>query len=1574
MRAGVFKFFDRGSRHFVVVATAVVMMATLMIAMPAASASTDPCAPPVNVIACENSKSGTPSSVWDISGVGDPTIQGFATSISVNVGEQIGFKVRTEASAYTIKVYRLGWYGGDGAREWATLTPSLPLVANTDADCVRATDTQIFDCGTWQVGATWDVPADAVSGVYIARLIRSDTGGDSHIPFIVRDDTSTSQLVFQTSDTTWQAYNRYGGADFYWGEGPAYRAYKLSYNRPFATRGAQQGRDFLFSNEYPMIRFLERNGYDVSYVSGLDADVRGELLLNHEVYVSVGHDEYWSPQQRANVEAARDAGVHLAFFTGNEVYWKVRWEDSVDGDGTPYRTLVCYKETWNNARIDPSDEWTGVWRDPRFPTGEVREPENALVGNLYMANNTDLAMQVPAEQGRLRFWRHTGVAELAPGQTATLAPHTVGYESNEDLDNGFRPAGTFRLSTTTGHTPEYLVGYGPESKPGETTHHMTMYRAPSGALVFGAGTIQWAWGLDAYHDGGSGAPADDAIQQATINLFADMGAAPTTPMSGIVVTSQSVDALAPTATITGPTDGSSVAHGAPVTVTGTASDAGGGLVAGVEVSTDGGGTWHPVTTGTHSWTYEFLPTDTAAHVVLARAVDDSGNLGTPSDPVALSVSGPYSLFGEAVPDTPAFVETDNGRPDGEPLSTQPAVEVGVRFTPQIDGLVTGLRFYKGEGNGGEHRGTLWTNGGSVLATAVFTAETETGWQQVSLPTPVPVSAGTSYVVSYFAPEGRYASDGGYFLTDHVSGPLLAPATAGPVGNGVYREDGPGFPNNSWGSTNYYADVTFVTADDAPPTVSSTVPIADAANVPADVTPSIVFSKPVDEASIEFTLAGPADEPVAGAVNYDAAARRATFTPVVPLTEQTTYTATVTARDDADVPMNAPYSWSFTSSFSDQVVTLFEPDVVPQHPSVGESDPVEVGVKFTPSVDGEVVGMRFYRGPGNTGSQVGRLWPVGGGAPLAEVTFPEGGGTGWQAAAFAEPVAVSAGTTYVLSYYAPNGNYAYDPGFFDSGYSRGPLTATAENNGVFNYTAGGGFPTQTYGAANYWVDPYFLPTGDGSSPSPSPSSSGRPDESGPAVTATVPTPGATGVAAETVVSAHFDIDIDESSLEFELVDAASEPVAGTVGYDGATRLATFTSDTALRSLHTYTASVRASSDGTTMAQPYTWSFTTTYGDDVVTLFEPDAVPQQSSVGESDPVEVGVKFTPSVDGEVVGMRFYRGPGNTGSQVGRLWPVGGGAPLAEVTFPEGGGTGWQAAAFAEPVAVSAGTTYVLSYYAPNGNYAFNAGFFGSGYSRGQLSAPAGDNGVYRYGSGGGFPTGTYNSANYWVDPMYVPGAGDPDPDPTPTPTTSPSPAGPSPSPSTGPSPTAEPTPTGSPSPSPESTPSPEPTPSPDPSVPPVSIFGPEDVPAAVNWADEDAVEVGVRFRSDVAGQVTGVRFYKGPANTGTHRGSLWTADGVRLATAVFTDETESGWQTVTFDQPVPIVADTTYVASYHTSVGQYAVTANQFAETELDRSPLHVLVGGGVYHYDPYGWVFPGHSVNHNYWVDVVFTPNT
>src|SRR5262249_40002853 len=157
-----------------------------------------PCDPPVaNPIVCENSRAGNPASEWDVSGSGDPSIQGFATDISVNKGGTVTFKVNTDASAYVLKIYRVGYYGGLGARLVATITPFVALPQHQPA-CLTDSATALYDCGSWAPSASWVVPTDAVSGVYIARLVRSDTQGASHIIFIVRDDSGNSPLLFQT--------------------------------------------------------------------------------------------------------------------------------------------------------------------------------------------------------------------------------------------------------------------------------------------------------------------------------------------------------------------------------------------------------------------------------------------------------------------------------------------------------------------------------------------------------------------------------------------------------------------------------------------------------------------------------------------------------------------------------------------------------------------------------------------------------------------------------------------------------------------------------------------------------------------------------------------------------------------------------------------------------------------------------------------------------------------------------------------------------------------------------------------------------------------------------------------------------------------------------------------------------------------------------------------------------------------------------------------------------------------------------------------------------------------------------
>ena len=500
----------------------------------------------------------------------------------------------------------------------------------------------------------------------------------------------------QTSDTTWQAYNEWGGASLYFGDVPVDpanmigylpptcgcgvssigRATAVSYNRPLVTNTSVKGgtHDFIFGAEHSAIRWLEQNGYDVSYISGVDTTRSGSLLLNHDAFLSVGHDEYWSAEQRTNVEAARDAGVNLAFWSGNEVYWKVRWETSIDGNGTPYRTMVTYKETWGGTP-DPSSVGTGTWRDPRF-ADPGQKPENALTGTMFTVDSYRLdTITIPYDYSNLRFWRNTDVSELQPGQTYSLVQNLLGYEWDSDVENGYRPAGLINMSLSTVSVDTYLRDYGTSVGPATVNHSLTMYRAESGALVFGAGTVFWSWGLDSNHEGAN-TPTDPNVQQAMVNMFADMGIQPGTLDASLILATQSTDTVKPTSTITSPTLGASFLEGQRVTITGSAQDSGGGIVAGVEVSLDGGQSWWKAT-GREAWSYSWVVQASGTYNIMSRAVDDSLNLGNPSASTQVTVNLPStsSLWTLAI------------KPQVETNMDRDGVELGVRFQAATDGVV-----------------------------------------------------------------------------------------------------------------------------------------------------------------------------------------------------------------------------------------------------------------------------------------------------------------------------------------------------------------------------------------------------------------------------------------------------------------------------------------------------------------------------------------------------------------------------------------------------------------------------------------------------------------------------------------------------------------------------------------------------------------------------------------------------------------------------------------------------------------------------------------------------------------------
>jgi hypothetical protein len=766
------------------------------------------CSAPANPIEAENCLPGTSPSQWYIIGAGSANIQGFTTDASANAGQTVFFKISTNATSYHIDIYRIGYYGGSGARLMASILPSVPL-PQIQPPCLTDASTELTDCGNWAVSASWVVPSTAPSGVYLARLQLS-TGEASPVFFVVRNDSSHSAILVQTSDSTWQAYNDYGGSSLY--TGPAGAAVKVSYNRPLNDPNMYT---WFFSAEYPMVRWLEANGYDVSYAAGVDTDRNGALITQHKVFVSNGHDEYWSGGQRANVEAARAAGVNLAFFSGNEIFEKTRWEASIDGTNTPFRTLVCYKETGQNRRTDPQDPpiWTGWWRDSRFsPPADGGRPENALSGTIFWVDELrNDSIIVPAEDGKMRFWRNTPIASLPPGQIATLPAGTLGYEWDVDADNGFRPAGLFHLSSTTLTVSTYLLNYN-SFGTGTATHHLTLYRAPSGALVFGAGTVQWSWGLDANH-AIAGTPTDANMQQATVNLLADMGVQPATLQAGLLPATPSTDTIPPRSTITSPASGSVVTGGSPVTVSGAAADFGGGVVGAVEVSVDGGKSWHPAV-GRENWRYTFVPLNSGSLNLRSRAVDDSGNLENASPGITLSA---------AIPPCPCTIWPSSAAPTNADAGPDSPIELGVTFRSDISGYITGIRFYKSATNTGVHVGNLWSSTGGLLATATFPGESSSGWQQVNFSNPPAIQANTDYVASYHTALGHYSADWNYFVANGTDNtPLHALANGNGAQNGLFTySPTSAFPTSTFYAASYWADVVFNTVADPPVAISTT---------------------------------------------------------------------------------------------------------------------------------------------------------------------------------------------------------------------------------------------------------------------------------------------------------------------------------------------------------------------------------------------------------------------------------------------------------------------------------------------------------------------------------------------------------------------------------------------------------------------------------------------------------------------------------------------------------------------------------------------------------------------------------
>ncbi len=501
----------------------------------AASAPVTPAVPPANPIMLENQNPGTTS--WQLTidhKAEHHEIEGYASKTSVNKGGQISFMVNLSSSAqYTMDIYRMGYYAGTGGR---LMQHVGPLNGGPQPTCPTVTTQNDPNFGmtecNWTAGYTLTVPASWTQGQYVVKLKRADGQQlENYMTFTLRDDSSTAPIVYSLDVTTWQAYNFWGGAgnnnvgyDLYsrfndvTGDNTGGRAYTVSFDRPYTGEGSSDGVGLFFNWDFPLIKFMESKGYDMTYVTSTDLETNQSLLSGHRVFVDTGHDEYYSDGMRTTITNGIASGVNLALFSANDFYFRILW--SADAAGNANRRIHADK---NALPGSTTYEW-------RLLSAPLRHPENEIGGVMLLgvANDrsylvADASSWIYAGTGLTTYTGNgtTGVVTSGTGQNAIRG--IVGYEFDA------RASTTSSLAPYVSSEPAGLKTVAHSFVPaadGNATnvwHDSTLYTAPSGATVFGAGTIQWAWGVDAGYTSGycscSPGYVNPAAQRITQNIL-----------------------------------------------------------------------------------------------------------------------------------------------------------------------------------------------------------------------------------------------------------------------------------------------------------------------------------------------------------------------------------------------------------------------------------------------------------------------------------------------------------------------------------------------------------------------------------------------------------------------------------------------------------------------------------------------------------------------------------------------------------------------------------------------------------------------------------------------------------------------------------------------------------------------------------------------------------------------------------------------------------------------------------------------------------------------------------------------
>lgn len=446
----------------------------------------------------------------------EPPYEAFVGSTAVKPGETLSFYFRDPAGTLTtartvpFSITRLGWPDREVYRSTVQVSDQrVPADASANG------------CGAWRAGLRLLVPAGTPTGLYWATL--GSEHRTCHVPFVVRPAARRPgvKILLQVPVTTAQAYNPYGGRSLYeYNASDGVRGVQVSFNRPFAD-----ARNFAFDPwQPPFIRWLEKNGFQVDYCTSLDLHADAQLLDGYQLFVTAGHDEYWSREMRQRLDAFVAAGGHAAVFSGNTCWWQVRFDDV----GGRNRRMVC----WKSRDGDPggtSATKTTNWWDLATPW-----PENTTFGLSFQAGASwTNGLPRPVTPFVVQQPGHWVFAGTGLGAGAAFGAAQVGYETDAAH---FRTAGDGHPHPTgldgTPATLQILAqadasGWDAAAKAlglsGERSGHAAIAlfsRGGGQGTVFNAGTTDWAYGLQGELDG----QGRSVIGQITANVLHQLSA------------------------------------------------------------------------------------------------------------------------------------------------------------------------------------------------------------------------------------------------------------------------------------------------------------------------------------------------------------------------------------------------------------------------------------------------------------------------------------------------------------------------------------------------------------------------------------------------------------------------------------------------------------------------------------------------------------------------------------------------------------------------------------------------------------------------------------------------------------------------------------------------------------------------------------------------------------------------------------------------------------------------------------------------------------------------------------------